>query len=149
MPKNLKEELLFTGMMAGMMVLVMSLYNVMRVDGVNSGAVVEALVGFPLGLVVAGILDLALVGPVVKGIVFKYLIKDPENTAPIRIALTISTLMVLGMVSFMTAYGLVMTGHIGWPQYFAGWLINIVVALPLQLLVVGPVARAGLTRIQN
>ncbi|KRM71951.1 DUF2798 domain-containing protein [Lacticaseibacillus brantae] len=149
MPKNLKEEILFTGMMAGMMVLVMSLYNVMRVVGVNGTAVTKALIGFPLGLIVAGILDLALVGPIVKGIVFKYLIKDPENTAPIRIALTISTLMVLGMVSLMTAYGLIMTGQIGWSQYFTGWLINIVVALPLQLLIVGPLSRAGLSRIQN
>jgi len=149
MPKNFKEELLFTGMMAGMMVLVMSAYNVIMNQGISRASIMDVLVGFPLGLIVAGVLDLALIGPLVKGLVFGFIIKDPENTHPLKIAVTISSLMVLGMVSLMTLYGLIMVGHIGLPEYAHGWLFNIIVALPLQLLIVGPIARKGLAAVQN
>ncbi|MHA3065155.1 DUF2798 domain-containing protein [Lacticaseibacillus saniviri] len=149
MPNNFKEELLFTGMMAGMMVFVMSAYNVIRAQGLSLATTGKVLIGFPLGLLVAAIFDLAVVGPIVKAIVFKYLIKDPENTAPIKIAMTISSLMVLGMVSIMTLYGLLMEGQVGWAQYGHGWIFNLIVALPLQLLIVGPISRKGLAAVQN
>jgi len=149
MPKNLKQELFFTGMMAGMMVLIMSEFNSMRVNGINQTAIIRTLIRFPLGLLVAGFFDLVVVGPIVKAFVFKVVIKDPKHTAPLRITLTISLFMVLGMITLMTAYGLIVIGQFSWPRYGMGWLINLVVAIPVQLLIVGPLARRGLTAMQK
>ncbi|USJ21108.1 DUF2798 domain-containing protein [Lactococcus formosensis] len=66
MPKNFKEELVFTGLIAGMMVFVMTMYNVFKASGINMESWGNVATGFPLALLVAVILDLALVGPLAK-----------------------------------------------------------------------------------
>ncbi len=50
MPRNFKEELLFTAVMAGLMVLVMAGYNIALADGFGHHFIREVLVGYPLGL---------------------------------------------------------------------------------------------------
>nr|WP_279403598.1 DUF2798 domain-containing protein [Secundilactobacillus kimchicus] len=60
MPKNFKEEIFFSLIMAGLMVFVMAGYNVALSDGFSAGYVLEVLKGYPLALVIALILDLAL-----------------------------------------------------------------------------------------
>ena len=55
--------------------------------------------------------------------------------------------MVIGMVTFMSIFGLLMRPEI--PQnivsaYFIGWGMNFIAALPLQLLIVGPISRLKL-----
>ncbi|USS86117.1 DUF2798 domain-containing protein [Fructilactobacillus cliffordii] len=152
MPKNWKEELFFTGMMAGLMVLGMTFYNIVKTDGFSSHVWSEVLAGYPLGLLVAVLLDLLLVGPLVKSVVFNFLIKDPANTSPIRIGMTISVLMVLGMVTCMSLFGLLMSADTpsNWgTAYLMTWSLNIIVALPLQLLLVGPISRFGLQKVQQ
>lgn len=149
MPKNFKEELLYTGMMAGMMALGMSLYNVMRAVGINLGALKKALLGFPLGFFIACTIAFMIGAPLVKAFVFKFIIKDPDHTWLLWTEWTISGLMVLVMVTFMTVYGLIKSGQCGFNVYWHNWWLNILVALPLQFLIVGPVARFGLTRYQK
>ncbi|UQS84421.1 DUF2798 domain-containing protein [Apilactobacillus apisilvae] len=151
MPRNFKEELMFTGMMAGMMVIVMEAYNIAISSGIDSGFILEVLKGYPLALVVAAILDLALVGPLVKGIFFKFIFKPEWEKTPIKIALWISCMMVLGMVTLMSLFGIIVTfglGNISWGIYGHAWLFNLIVALPLQLIIVGPISRLGLGKIQ-
>lgn len=58
--------------------------------------------------------------------------------------IAVSSCMVLGMVFFMSMYGVVM--QFGFTQNFLGYYIggffsNLIMALPLQLLIVGPLCR--------
>ena len=60
--------------------------------------------------------------------------------------------MVIGMVTFMSIFGLLMRPEI--PQnivsaYFIGWGMNFIAALPLQLLIVGPISRLKLQMLQR
>jgi len=76
MPRNWKEEVVFTAIMAGLMVFVMTAYNVTMAQGFSNGLVLAILSGYPLGLLVAIILDMLVVGPIAKGLAFKYIIND-------------------------------------------------------------------------
>lgn len=139
MPRNLKEEVVFTAIMAGLMVLVMTGYNVSMAQGLTGGLgalVVAILKGYPLGLVVAIILDLLIVGPIAKGLAFKYIINDYMKKNTVLIGITISVLMVLGMVTLMSFFGITVEGELSnghvLATYGHTWIFNLIVALPLQ-----------------
>lgn len=148
MPRNLKEELVFTAIMAGLMVLVMVGYNVVLAEGFTSNLVLHTLEEYPGGLIVAVILDLLVVGKLAKGFAFKYIINDYMKKNVLLIGLTISVLMVLGMVTCMSLFGIIMAGNVSWGAYGHAWLFNVIMALPLQLLIVGPIARTILGKMQ-
>lgn len=148
MPRNFKEEAVFTAIMAGLMVFVMVCYNVVLVQGFTKGWFLASLADYPLGLLVAIILDMLVVGPIAKGLAFKYIINDYMKKNVIFIGITISVLMVLGMVSCMSLFGIIMAHNLGWAAYGHAWLFNVIVALPLQLLIVGPIARGVLGKMQ-
>ncbi|WP_204120522.1 MULTISPECIES: DUF2798 domain-containing protein [Levilactobacillus] len=152
MPKNFKEELLFTAVMAGLMVLVMAGYNIALADGFSHHFIREVLTGYPLALIVAAICDLGIIGPGVKYIFFHFIINDYMKKKQIRIALTISVMMVAGMVTLMSLFGMVVTQNFGsnfFLTYLHTWIFNLFMALPLQLLIVGPIARAILGAVQK
>ena len=145
MPTNKKEGIIFTTIMCSMMVLGMSLYNLLLHD--NFG-LVPLMAGLVPGFVVAFILDVFVVGVIAKKIAFRLPIKK-ENK--LQLILTISSLMVLGMVTFMSLFGVLIEGGIPdnfWAAYSEAWKMNVIVALPLQLLVVGPISRTILGNIQ-
>ncbi|WP_048000316.1 DUF2798 domain-containing protein [Lactiplantibacillus herbarum] len=152
MPRNLKEEVVFTAIMAGLMVFVMTAYNVTLAQGFSSSLPLAIISGYPLGLLVAIILDLLVVGPIAKGLAFKYIINDYMRKRVILIGITISVLMVLGMVTCMSLFGITMEGELSGSHVLATyghtWIFNLIVALPLQLLIVGPLARAVLGKMQ-
>ncbi|NLR09991.1 MULTISPECIES: DUF2798 domain-containing protein [Lactobacillaceae] len=152
MPKNFKEELLFTAVMAGLMVLVMAGYNIALADGFSHHFIREVLTGYPLALLVAAICDLGIIGPSVKAIFFKFILNDYMKKKQIRIALTISCMMVAGMVTLMSLFGMIVTQNFGdnvFLTYLHTWIFNLFMALPLQLIVVGPIARAILGFVQK
>lgn len=152
MPQNLKEEALFTGIMAGLMVLVMTIYNIFLAIGFNQNLPQQVLTGYPIALLVALVLDVLLVGPIAKFLAFKVIFKNGLPTPLIKLGLTISIIMVLGMVSLMSVFGLIESNgiaNITWSTYLITWIRNFVVALPLQLLLVGPFARFILARVQG
>lgn len=152
MPRNFKEELIFTVMMAGLMVIVMEGYNIALNAGIHSGYMSEVLLGYPLALLVAILCDLIIVGPSVKLLFFKFIFRPEWETKPIKIAICISTMMVLGMVTLMSLFGIIVTfgfNNITLGMYGHAWLFNIIVALPLQLIIVGPICRAILSEIQK
>lgn len=145
MPKNFKEELVFTGLIAGMIVFGMTMYNVFKASGISMESWGNVATGFPLALLVAVILDLALVGPLAKKIVFSHIEKKNLQPSPTQLGIFISLFMILGMVTFMSIFGIIMEGTPTTDSllllYGKTWALNIVVALPLQLLLVGPSSR--------
>lgn len=153
MPRNLKEEIVFTAIMAGLMVLVMTGYNVAMAQGLSNELPMAILSGYPLGLIVAIILDLLIVGPIAKGLAFKYIVNDYMKKNTVLIGITISVLMVLGMVTLMSFFGIAVEGKLAEGHILATyghtWIFNLIVALPLQLLIVGPIARGVLSTMQK
>lgn len=152
MPKNFKEEIFFSLIMAGLMVFVMAGYNVALNDGFSTGYVLEVLKGYPLALVIALILDLGVIGPTAKKIFFNHIFKPKMEQTPAIIGIWISVLMVAGMVTLMSAFGIIVTANFGGNivlTYLHTWIFNLFMALPLQLLIVGPIARAALSVVQS
>ena len=146
MPTNKRESLIYTVLMCFVMVLWMSVYNVDMQYGHLSGAVVrDAWLGFPVAYVFAMCCDWFLVSGIAKGFAFRFLVK-PEDT-PLKKVICISCCMVVPMVLIMSLYGAcegaVHTGD--WAGVPLRWLLNIprnfVMALPLQLLIAGPLVR--------
>lgn len=146
MPQNKRESLIYTVMMCFIMVLWMSIYNVALQYGTFSlEAVIQGWIGFPIAYVFAMCCDWFLVSRIVKKIVFRYLAK-PEDSALKKI-LCISCGMVAFMVLIMSFYGACEGAfHTGnWSAVPVTWLRNIprnfIMALPLQLLIAGPLVR--------
>ncbi len=149
MPTNKKEGIFSTLVMCSMIVLGMTLYNIALVEGLTLGLVKSVALGFFPGFLVALIVDVVIVAPVAKKLAFKL----PNNQAkPLQIVLAISGCMVCGMVIFMSVFGLVTEGHFS-GNILLNYLIvvrnNFLMALPLQWLIVGPVARKLLSLYQN
>lgn len=144
MPRNFKEAMLFTLLMCSMMVLGMSVWNLYLVGQFSWS---HLALGFLPGFVTAFLLDVLIVGPLVKGLAFK-LLKDHHKRWQ-KIAV-ISGGMVLLMVTFMSLYGLLFNGvAISWTSYSGAWLSNFIMALPLNFILVGPLARFILGRLQQ
>lgn len=146
MPNSKKEGLIFTTMMCFLMVFGMSCYNLVIH---HSFALSQLVIGLIPGFIVAFALDTLVVGTIAKKIAFKLPI-DHDNF--LQLVLTISSLMIIGMVTCMSLFGLVMEGglaQLGWAAYRQAWLLNIIVALPYQLLIVGPLSRHVLKKIQQ
>ncbi|MGH1646991.1 DUF2798 domain-containing protein [Enterococcus gilvus] len=145
MPSNKRESFVYTIMMCFVMVFWMSAYNI----ALHSGALTldslkSAWLGLPLGYCCALILDWFVVSGPAKKIAFQLI---PTFSSPLRKVITVSSCMVLPMVFFMSLYGTieVMSQTHHWEQFFIIWglaiLKNLVMALPFQLLVAGPLVR--------
>ena len=146
MPGNKKEGIIFGITMCFSMVCWMSAYNLSLVGKLNF---TKFAVGLIPGFIVAFFFDTVIVGPVAKKMAFKLPINKNNK---LQIILAISLLMVTGMVTFMSIFGLLMRPEI--PQnivstYFIGWGMNFITALPLQLLIVGPISRLKLQMLQR
>ncbi|MGT2799179.1 hypothetical protein [Streptococcus marmotae] len=139
MPKNFKEAFLFTTLMCGLMVFGMSCWNLFLVGKLSWSSLV---MGFGPAFLVAFALDMLVVGPVAKKIAFSLLGKLPAPVKDWQKILIISGTIGLFMVSFMSFYGLVINGvPLSFALYGKAWLSNAVMALPLNFLVAGPLAR--------
>jgi biotin transporter BioY len=145
-PTNKKEGIIFTVIMCSLMVIGMSTYNLFLHGNLNLS---ELLIGFIPGFIVAFILDVFIVGVVAKKIAFKLPI---NQNSKIQLIIAISTLMIIGMVTFMSMFGLIMNGQMSSltiATYLGAWGTNFIMALPLQLIIVGPFSRYILGLIQN
>lgn len=146
MPQNKRESLIFTIMMCFFMVLVMSVYNTsVYMGSVSRESVKAAWLGFPIAYVAAMCCDWFLVSPLAKGLAFGFLLKREDSG--LKKALVISCCMVVPMVILMSLYGAVEVSlHTGnWNQILLIWArnigLNVIMALPLQLLIAGPIVR--------
>ena len=141
MPRNKKEGIIFGVTMCFLMVCGMSAYNLALVGKLSF---TKFAIGLIPGFIVAFFFDVVIVGPVAKKLAFKLPI-DRNNK--LQTILAISLLMVTGMVTFMSVFGLLMRSEL--PEnivsaYFTAWGMNFIAALPLQLLLVGPISRLKL-----
>ncbi len=150
MPQNKRESMIFTVMMCFFMVLWMSIYNVsLHMKGLSLTSIKEAWTGFPIAFIVALCCDLFIVSGAAKGFAFRYLLKAESSN--IQKAITVSCCMVIPMVIIMSLYGAFeacfQSGE--WSKLAVIWMFNIpknlIMALPLQLLLAGPIIR-GLFR---
>lgn len=150
MPTTRKESLYFGLIMCFGMVLFMTLYNFYLNDTFGHITLLGGITDFTIGFIVAIILDLYLVGPIAKKIAFRL---TANTTKVIFKVLTISTCMVIGMAFFMSIYGLVTSYfHNNFysnsiiKEFFSVFSKNFIVALPLQIIVMGPIVRFIFTK---
>ncbi|BBF44854.1 hypothetical protein lbkm_3593 [Lachnospiraceae bacterium KM106-2] len=125
------------------MVLGMTIYNMLLAEGFHDKFFINLLVDFWPGFFVALFLDVFIVGKIAKPVAFS-LVKPNEETPKIKIILAISSCMVVGMVLFMSMFGAIhavgftMDAIKLYPLCIAR---NVIVAFPLNLLVVSPLVR--------
>ena len=146
MPTNKKEGLIFTTLMCFLMVFGMSFYNLILHHSFSTSSL---LFGIILGFIIAFMLDVFIVGVIAKKIAFNISFINKRNQ--ISLIIVISCLMVIGMVTFMSVFGLVIENWINsfsLATYWHTWLMNFIVALPYQLIIVGPISRSILKKIQ-
>lgn len=142
MPTTKKESLIFTIMMCAFMVFCMSIYNVsLHTGGFSKQVIIDSLIGFPLAFIVAMVCDWFIVSRPAKAIAFKFIKKEDKQ---IKIAVLISVFMVCGMVLCMSMFGALhnvgLTADLP-SAYITAIGMNFIVALPLQLLIAGPIIR--------
>lgn len=146
MPKNKRESLIYTVLMCFAMVLWMSFYNVaLQQGGVSAAVLAAGWLGFPLAYVFAMCCDWFLVSRLAKGFAFRFLVRPEDSTR--KKTVCVSCCMVIPMVVIMSLYGACEGAfHTGaWESVPLRWIVNIphnlVMALPFQLLVAGPLVR--------
>lgn len=147
MPKNKRESIIFTTLMCSLMVVGMSLYNLVLHHDFSMMNLVK---GFIPGFIVAYLLDTFVVGSIAKKITFKLPFIDKAK--PIQLILSISCCMIIGMVSLMSVFGILIEqglSGLSIASYSRTWIMNFIVALPYQLLFVGPVSRKVLRNFQS
>ena len=141
MPRTKKESIIFTSIMCFGMVAVMSVYNLWINGGLAEFSWSGFLIGSGIAYVIAFCLDIFVVAAIAKKLAFKLPINKEK---PIQIVLAISSFMVIGMVFGMSLFGVVKEVGITndfFKVYGFALLKNVIVALPLQLLIIGPIVR--------
>lgn len=101
----------------------------------------ELLIGF----IIALFIEISIVGPCAKKIVFML---PFDKSKKINIIIAMATAMVIGMVFFMSFFGMIMMHLHGGLQgdsfvsiYFSIFIKNFIMAYPLQLIIMGPLVR--------
>ncbi|KAA0948756.1 DUF2798 domain-containing protein [Sporosarcina sp. ANT_H38] len=147
MPSNKKEGIIFGLFMCFGMVLIMSFYNT-ALHGFSSFTVGSAVIQFVITFIVAFIAE-SFVEPLGR----KFALSLPyDKSKDINFIVAMSLCMVPIMVLIMSVYGLIlttlMTGIEG--SIFTAYLkivgLNLIVAFPSQLLIVGPISRRLLAK---
>ena len=137
------ERFIFTLIICFLMVLVMSIYNLYLALGSFEHLFRILIKDFWLGFLIALFLDTVIMTRTAKPLAF--LIIERKNIKHIALkVLTISSCMVVGMVLTMSLYGAVKnlgfssTVFKAYPRIV---LFNFILAWPLNILIVNPVAR--------
>ncbi len=140
--KNKKEHFIFILMICTTMVYIMTCYNVALIEGFSSKVFLHGLFGFPVAFVFALIGDIFIIGKIVGKIAPKFI---KENDSMAKRGILMSFFTCCGMVLWMSAFGVVHNMGFG-PHFFAAYGVgivrNVIVAMPLNLLIVSPLVRA-------
>ena len=142
MPRTRGESIFFTAITAWMMVYCMTLYNTVLATGnFTNQTFLIALRGMWIEYVIIFLLAYFVSGYMAKFFAFR--IVQPGDR-PIFIIFAIQTFTVVWQVAFASIIGLYhgygFTANVI-PDYIMTYCRNFVMALPLQLLIVGPLAR--------
>ncbi|WP_046174081.1 hypothetical protein [Domibacillus indicus] len=145
MPGNKKEGIIFGLFMCFGMVLIMSAYNTALHGFISIG---NSIVQFVITFIAAFIIE-SLVEPKARKLAFAL---PYDKSKEVNRILAIALCMVPAMVLIMSVYGLVLTAFTAGIEgslltaYLKTAGLNVIVALPAQLLIVGPVSRWLLTK---
>ncbi|UOQ84154.1 DUF2798 domain-containing protein [Gracilibacillus salinarum] len=150
MPTNKKESIIFGTIMCFGMVAVMATYNLLMAGNIEDLTASIVLGEVMIGFIIALFLDLFIVGPLAK----KVTLAIPfDKSKKIYFVLFMSLFMIIGMVFFMSMFGLAMSYISGaehdqsiLSEYLHIYAMNFVVAFPLQLVVMGPLVRLIFTK---
>ncbi len=142
MPKTKGQSIFFTAITAWMMVYCMTLYNTALATGsFTNYTFLVALKGMWIEYIIIGGLAYFVSGHVAKFFAFRVL---QPGDRPIFIILCIQTFTVVSQVFFASfigtyhGYGITVNFL---PDYIMTYCKNFIMAFPLQLLIVGPLAR--------
>ena len=147
MPKTKLESIIFTAVTAWLMVYGMTLYNLVLATGrFTNGHFLLALEEMWLEYIIIALCAYFISSPLAKKLAFR--VVQPGDR-PIAIILTIQVFTVVCQVALASILG-VWHGY-GFtaqfvPDYITTYCHNFAMALPLQLLLAGPIAR-GLFRV--
>ena len=143
MPKTTGQKIFFTAITAWLMVYVMTVYNtVLAVGNFTNQTFMYALKEMWIEYAIIFLLAFFVSGKVARYYAFK-IVKPTDR--PIFIILAIQVFTVVFQVAFASIIGV---GHSGGftynfiPNYCEVYCKNFIFALPMQLLIVGPISRA-------
>lgn len=137
------EKYAFTLLMCFFMVLGMTAYNIALADGLSLRIFSSLAVDLWLGFFVALALDVLLVGRIAKPLAFGILKGRAAPGKPLTIV-TVTLCMVTGMVLCMSVFGAVVEKGFtaaAFRRYPTIAMRNFIMALPLNLIIVGPLSR--------
>ena len=142
MPQTKPQSIFFTAITAWMMVYVMTVYNTaMAMGSFTNQTFLIALCDMWVEFVLIALCAYFISGPIAKKLAFK-VVKPTDR--PIAIIFAIQTFTVICQVALASILG-VWHGY-GFtanfiPDYLTCYCKNFIMALPVQLIVVGPLAR--------
>jgi hypothetical protein len=147
LPRNKKEGIIFGLFICFGMVLIMTVYNT-ALHGFSSFTIGSAIIQFIITFIVAFIAE-SLVEPQARKIALSL---PYDKSKEINFIMAIAFCMVPIMVLIMSVYGTILTalmvgieGSI-FTTYLKTVGLNFIVALPSQLLIVGPISRRLLAK---
>ncbi|PGS26323.1 DUF2798 domain-containing protein [Bacillus cereus] len=145
MPTTRKENLQFGMMMCLGMVIVMTFYNLLTNGSGGPIHIKEIALELLIGFIIALLIEICIVGPCAKKLVFTL---PFDKSKKVNIIISMATTMVIGMVFFMSFYGMAMMylhnglhGESFVSMYFSIFIKNFIMAYPLQLIIMGPLVR--------
>ncbi len=144
MPKTKFQSFIFTLLTAILMAYFMIVYNIAtnNLAGLVNKTFIIALNEFYLEVIVVFILAYFLASPIAKKMAFK--IVNPKKDNNMFVILSIQTFIVLIMVGLMSIYAL-FAQHLINNNIICNYIVlyckNFIMAYPLQIFFVGPVAR--------
>lgn len=142
MPKTKGQSIFFTVITAWMMVYSMTLYNIVLATGnFTNNTFLAALKGMWIEYIIMGLLAYFVSGHLAKACAFR--VVQPGDR-PIFIIFAIQIFTVVWQVAFASILGVYhgygFSGNFI-PNYLMTYCKNFVIAFPLQLIFVGPLAR--------
>jgi len=144
-PTTRKENLQFGMMMCLGMVIVMTFYNLLMNGTGGQIHIKEIALELLIGFIIALLIEICIVGPCAKKLVFAL---PFDKSKKVNVIIAMATTMVIGMVFFMSFYGMAMMylhnglhGESFVSMYFSIFIKNFIMAYPLQLIIMGPLVR--------
>ena len=145
LPVSKKEQVIFGLMMCMGMVVVMMTFNLWHTGMLSQMSVLQLLLQFVLCFVIAFLVESFIVGPIARKITFSF---SFARSSKIKGVVTMSFFMVIGMVVLMSLYGVItaytaggLEGESVSSTYLHTIARNFSLALPYQLIVLGPLVR--------
>ncbi|MGG1790323.1 DUF2798 domain-containing protein [Bacillus mycoides] len=127
------------------MVIVMTFYNLLMNGAGGPIHIKEIALELIIGFIIALLIEICIVGPCAKKIVFAL---PFDKSKKVNMIIAMATTMVIGMVLFMSFYGMAMMylhnglhGDSFASIYFSIFIKNFIMAYPLQLIIMGPLVR--------